>query len=284
MRSKRILLTSKTSHRSLTDTKVPSNGQIDRSFDAIRDVSSANPASRPGPCEQFQTTHWSVILAARQNASQQCEAALQRLCAVYWYPLYVYVRRRGFSKEDAQDLTQGFFSRFLQYSALESVHPSKGRFRSFLLASMNNFLANEWDRANAQKRGGQYMFVSLDDDSAEARYLLDSVADHSAERMFDRGWALTLLEHAMGRLREECLAADKKSLFEKLKRFIPEEPGPGEYAAIAGELGWTRSALAVAVHRLRQRYRELVREEVAQTVAKADEVDGELRELLAVLK
>jgi len=160
----------------------------------------------------------------------------------------------------------------------------KGRFRSFLLASVNNFLSNQWDRATAQKRGGQYTFSSLDDGSAETRYLCESVSDFSAERMFERRWAIALLDHALGRLREECVAANKRSLFEKLKPFIPAEPDAGEYAVVALELGWTLSALGVAVHRLRQRYRELVREEVVHTVAKPEEVDGELRELLAALR
>lgn len=237
-----------------------------------------------GGSEQFHTTHWSMVLAARDAGSNERETALQRLCCVYWYPLYVYVRRRGLSAEDAQDLTQDFFAHLLKHNALEKVHPQKGRFRSFLLVSINNFLANQWDRAKAQKRGGKNTFVSLDDGSAEARYLLESVADHSAEKLFRRRWAIALLDHALGRLREECVAAEKESLFRKLEPFIPEEPNAGEYAVVARELGWTRSALAVAVHRLRQRYRELVREEVAHTVAKPEEVDGELRDLLEALR
>lgn len=234
--------------------------------------------------EHFHTTHWSVVLAARDEASEEGQEALQHLCRTYWYPLYIYVRRRGHSPEDAQDLTQEFFAQLLKRHGLERIHPEKGKFRSFLLASMNHFLANEWDRRQSLKRGGGCKFVSVDDGSAEAQYLKESVSDDTAESLFDRRWAITLLEQALARLRNEWILVGKGDLFEKLKEFIPEKPNTGEYGRLADELKWKRSTLNVTVHRLRQRYSELVREEVAHTLDDPGQVNDELRDLLAALR
>ncbi|MBI2949768.1 MAG: sigma-70 family RNA polymerase sigma factor [Verrucomicrobia bacterium] len=234
--------------------------------------------------ERFHTTHWNGVLAARDADSTDGEAALQRLCGVYWYPLYVYVRRRGYAAADAEDLTQEFFKRLLERNDLGSVSPEKGRFRSFLLASMNHFLANEWDRGKAEKRGGKISFVSLDEECAESRYAKEGVPDLNAQRAFDRRWAIVLLHEAMTRLQAETRAAGKRVLFERIKNFLGAEPDSGEYAGIAKELGCTRGAVAIAVHRLRGRYRTLVLEEIAHTVAGPSEVDDELRCLFAALQ
>lgn len=233
---------------------------------------------------RFRTTCWSVVLAADQGRSSDTGAALESLCRTYWYPLYSYVRRRGYVSADAQDLTQEFFSRLLQRPFLARVGPEKGRFRSFLLASMNNFLANEWDRAKAEKRGGKARLLSLDADSAESRYAREDVHDQQAERVFESRWALALLEAALARLRAEVSSAGKLDLFEMLKGFLEAEPRSGEYAKLGESLGWTPGAVAVAVHRLRARYRELLLEEVAATVGEAEHVEDELRHLMAALQ
>jgi RNA polymerase sigma-70 factor (ECF subfamily) len=238
-----------------------------------------------GVCSgQFHTTHWSVVLAAGDAASTDAEDALERLCCVYWYPLYVYVRRRGYSAEDAQDLTQEFFKRLFERNDLDAVHPQKGRFRCFLLASMNHFLANEWDRWSAEKRGGKVKFISLDEESPESRYAKEGVPDFNALRAFERRWAIVLLNEAMARLRAETRAAGKGALFEKLKSFLEGEPGPGEYAGLARKLGWTTGAVAVAVHRLRARYRELALEEIAHTLDDPSAIEDEMRNLFAALQ
>jgi len=242
-------------------------------------LASTFPAQR-----NFATTLWTVILGAGEAGSSQAGEAMEKLCRTYWYPLYSYVRRRGYPAADAQDLTQEFFARLLQRPFLARVGPEKGRFRSFLLASMNNFLANEWDRAKAEKRGGKASFVSLDEESAEGRYVREDICDQQAERVFESRWALVLLETALARLQAEASSAGKGALFEKLKGFLETEPQPGEYAKLGGELGWTSGAVAVAVHRLRTRYRELLTEEVAATVSGTEEVEDELRHLMAALQ
>lgn len=234
--------------------------------------------------EQFHTTHWSVVLAVRDVDAKERATALERLCCLYWYPLYVYVRRRGFSAEDSQDLTQEFFKRLLERNDIDSVSPMKGRFRSFLLASMNHFLANEWDRAHAQKRGGKVKFISLDEGCPESRYAKEGVPDLNAQRAFERRWAIVLLNEAMVRLQAETRAAGKGALFQRLKSFLESEPEPGEYAGVAKELDWTPGAVAITVHRLRARYRELVLEEIAHTVVAPSEVEDEMRSLLRALQ
>jgi RNA polymerase sigma-70 factor (ECF subfamily) len=234
--------------------------------------------------EFFVTTRWSMVLDAGKAGAPEAADALETLCRLYYQPLYAYVRRRGYAPADAQDLTQEFFARLVQRHGLATVSPDKGRFRSFLLASMNHFLANEWDRAKAEKRGGKVNFISLDEDSAESRFANEDLADLSAERLFDQRWAITLLHESMLRLQAETAAADKTALFELLKPFLENEPQPGDYARVAAELGWTTGAVAVAVHRLRSRYRELVTEEVARTVADPRDAEDELRRLFAALQ
>jgi RNA polymerase sigma factor (sigma-70 family) len=230
----------------------------------------------------FATTHWSVVLAAGQSTDAQATEALEQLCRAYWYPLYAYVRREGSSAVDAQDLTQEFFARLLEKNYLAQVAPQKGKFRSFLLAALRHFLADQRDRARAVKRGGGADCLSLDAQSAEERYRLEPVDRMDAEKIFERRWAMTLLRQALIRLRDENIASGKTEMFERLKDFVAGESdiSCGEAAT---QLGLTESAVKSAVHRLRQRYRELVREEVAHTVDDPAEIDAELRHLIGVV-
>jgi len=231
----------------------------------------------------FTTTHWSVVLSAREHDSPQAAASLEKLCRTYWYPLYAYVRRQGYDEPSAKDLTQEFFFRLLHKNRLDQVQREKGKFRSFLLASLKHFLSDERDKARAQKRGGGQTFVSLDDSTSEERYRLEPVETMDAEKLFERRWALTLLEQARTRLKEEYLESGKSSLYDRLKVFEGGDKNGPPYTQVALELGLTESGVKSAVSRLRQRYRELVREEVAHTVERPEEVDGEIRYLITVI-
>jgi RNA polymerase sigma factor (sigma-70 family) len=242
------------------------------------------PAEAPATkAAWFTTTHWSVVLAAGKNTSLDSEAALEKLCRAYWYPLYAYVRRQGHSPHDAQDLTQGFFARLLDKNYLAAVAPEKGKFRSFLLAALKHFLANERDRAQTIKRGGKQTFVSLDEETAENRYKLEPATNLTAAMIFERRWALAVLEEALQKLRVEFITSGREAQFNRLKPFLEGDVGRGDYQVAAAELNVTPGAVAMSVQRLRQRYRELVRLEVSQTVADPSEVDPEMRHLLAVL-
>jgi len=236
-----------------------------------------------GTSREFTATHWSVVLAAGQGDSPQAAAALEQLCRSYWYPLYAYVRRRGHGPEEAQDLTQEFFARLLERKDLAKADPARGRFRSFLLGTLNHFLHDEWRKAQAAKRGGGHPLLSLDDTEGEERYGREPASEVTPESLYERRWALTLFDRALARLREEWSAAGKGKQFEAFRQFLANEAGEGEYGATAVELEMTPQAVAVAVHRLRQRYGDLVREEIAHTVSNADELEAELRHLLAVL-
>jgi RNA polymerase sigma-70 factor (ECF subfamily) len=229
------------------------------------------------------TTHWSVVLAAREKDSPRNREALEALCRTYWYPLYAFVRRQGRSPHDAQDLTQGFFARLLEKDYLQAAAREKGRFRTFLLVALKRFLANEWDRVRARKRGGGQVVLSLDTELAEQRYRVEPAEGVTAERIFERRWALTLLEQTMTRLRQEFTTAGKPDEFERLKVFLTAESGAIGYADIAGALGVSAGAARVAVHRLRKRFREVFREEIAHTVSSPEEIDEEVRHLLTVL-
>jgi RNA polymerase sigma-70 factor (ECF subfamily) len=230
----------------------------------------------------FVTTHWSVVLAAGQTASSAASDALEKLCRTYWAPLYSYVRRRGRSPHDAQDLTQEFFARLLQKNYLGDVEPQKGKFRSFLRGALNNFLANEYDRATTLKRGGGKEIIPLDEASAETQYSLET-SELSPEKAFEKRWAIALLERAFTRTREEFAAAGKAAQFEKLRGFLSDKADQGGYGSLALELGMTPNRVAVTVHRLRERYCEIVREEVAHTVSSADQIEEEMRHLFAIL-
>lgn len=229
------------------------------------------------------TTRWTVVLSACDPQSPHADTALETLCRAYWYPLYAYVRRLGHPPPDAEDLTQEFFRRLLEKDWLASADPAKGRFRTFLLVALKRFLANEWKRSSRQKRGGAVPHLPLDTEVAESRYLAEPTAALPADRLYERRWALTLLERTMDRLREEYGRAGKAAEFQGLKRFLTADKAAIAYAQIASELGLTEGAARVAVHRLRRRFREIFREETAHTVATAEDVDEELRHLVLAL-
>lgn len=231
----------------------------------------------------FTTTHWSVILASAQQESPVAAEALEKLCRTYWYPLYTYVRRRGYGHEDAQDLTQGFLAQLLERKSFARVDQSKGLFRSFLLAGMNYYLADERIRANAQKRGGGGPVLSFDAQTAEQRYRVEPVHELSPDKLFERQWAQALLDAVLDKLEQEYREAGKAQLFERLREFLVAGTAPGTYAEAAPALGMTGDAVKKAVHRMRNRYQELFREEIAQTVAEPAEVQEEVRHLCDVL-
>ena len=244
--------------------------------------SESSPGT-PGHAAVFATTHWSVVLAAGEAVSTESSEALERLCRTYWYPLYACIRRRGYNAADAQDLTQEFFTRLLAKNYPRQADPAKGKFRSFLLLRLNHFLADEHDRATTQKRGGGKTFISLDEQSPEDRYCLEPADELSPERIFERRWAQTILDQAIARLEAEFVAAGKTEIYDVLKTFQPGEQNPLSYAETAARLGVSEGAVKSMIHRLRQRHRELVREEIAHTVSTVAEVDEELRHLIAVL-
>jgi DNA-directed RNA polymerase specialized sigma24 family protein len=231
---------------------------------------------------QFDNTHWSVVLLAGQSGSPLCEAALENLCASYWYPLYAFLKRQGYAPADAKDLTQEFFSKFLQKNFLSSVNPARGKFRSFLLAALKHFLANEWDRAHAQKRGGKHSFVSIDEQTAEGRYQVEQFSTITPEELYDRQWALTVFDETFRALKAEWEADGKTAQFEKLHVYLSSEPAEGAYATIAGRLQMSNGAVAVEVHRLRKRYGELLRKEIGRTVSTPAEIPEEMRFLCSV--
>lgn len=233
---------------------------------------------------RFTTTHWSLVLAAAGCEDACGREALARLCQVYWYPLYAFVRRQGHDPHDAQDLTQEFFVRLLEKDYLGDVDRSKGKFRSFLLAAVKHFLSKEWAKAKTLKRGGGHRFVPLDILPGETRYLREPEDDETPERLFERQWAMTLLEQVLGRLAEECERKGKRSLFEHLQGCLTGSRDLLPYAELATKLDMNEQAVKVAVHRLRQRYRGLLREEIAQTVANPAEIDDEICHLFAALE
>jgi len=241
--------------------------------------------SAPEPASggaQFHTTHWSLVLAARLQESPEATEALEKLCRAYWYPLYAYIRRRGHDIHEAEDLTQEFFTRLLEKNYLREVTREGGRFRSYLLTTLKHFLANEWDRAKAQKRGGGNIHFSLDNKEAETRYEFELKDDTTPESLFERRWALTLLDHVLSRLREDYAEAAKLEIFERLQVFLSGDKRLIPYTEVAASLGLSEGSVKVAVHRLRKRYGELLRQEIAQTVATPEEVADEIRHLIAV--
>jgi RNA polymerase sigma-70 factor (ECF subfamily) len=230
------------------------------------------------------TTRWSVVLAAQQSESADADTALEALCHAYWQPLYAYARRRGHSPHDAEDLTQGFFARLLEKEYLRSVHRDKGRFRQFLLMAFKRFLANEWDRSRRLKRGSLQTLIPIDGAFAERLYQTEDAAQNgSAELAFERRWALSLLDRALSRLKAEFEKSGKGSEFALLKSSLELQRDTMAYAKFAAALGVTEGAVRVAVHRLRKRFRQIFREEVAQTVENESAVDDEVRHLIAAL-
>jgi RNA polymerase sigma-70 factor (ECF subfamily) len=238
---------------------------------------SSQSTSTPG--DIFATTHWTVVLAAGKRHTLQSDLALEELCRNYWFPLYAYVRRRGHTKEDAEDLTQAFFARFLEKNYLEGLSAERGRFRAFLLASLKHFLINEWKKAQRLKRGGGEAPLSLDWQTADTKFQVASTAEPSPDKAFDREWALALLSKVIERLQKECEADGKAKLFEQLKTFLTTGKDGTAQAEVAKALGMEEGAVRVAIHRLRKRYRELLRDEIAQTLANAADVDEEMRAL-----
>jgi RNA polymerase sigma factor (sigma-70 family) len=241
---------------------------------------NSKPQARGGI---FATTHWSVVLAATDGESPEAVAALERLCETYWYPVYAYVRHRGYCPEDAKDLTQEFFYRLVHKDYLAQVDPSKGKFRSFLLAAINHFLAKEWARSRTIKRGGRTTFIPLDEAQAEQGYQAELLGEHSPEEIYDRAWALALLGKVLRRLREDTVAAGHADRFEELKGVLMGERPSLSYAELGLRLGTTEAALKMTMQRLRRRYAELLREEIANTVPDSQEALNELRHLRAVL-
>ena len=222
------------------------------------------------------------MLAAGQSSAPNAQAALERLCRTYWFPLYAFARRQGSSPEDAQDVTQDFFSRLIEKNYLAKADPDRGRFRTFLLTSLKNFLINEWKRVGRLKRGGGVEFVSIDKNAAEERYAAEAPDGFDPEAEFEKRWAVTLIEQVLASLRQEFGAADKVRLFDELKGFIWGDKNTSSYAEIAAQLNLSEGTVKVAMHRLRQRFRELLRAEVAHTIARPEDIDGELRHLITV--
>ncbi|MEO6053977.1 MAG: ECF-type sigma factor [Chthoniobacterales bacterium] len=232
----------------------------------------------------FNATRWTLVLTAQNVNSAAAEVALEELCRMYWYPLYAYVRRCGHERHDAEDLTQGFFARLLAKNDLADVDRGKGRFRSFLLSAMKHFLANERDRQQAQKRGGDSLVIPLDVIAAESRRPLELVDGLTPEKMFERQWALTLLDRVLNQLSAELTAEGKAEIFSDLKEFLVGNPGPRAASGLAVRLGISEGTMKVTIHRLRRRYRTLLRDEIAQTVANPAEVDEEIHRLFAAFE
>jgi len=223
------------------------------------------------------------VVSAGRNDTPHARDALENLCRAYWFPIYAFVRRQGQNPDDAQDLTQEFFARLLEKKQLAVADPARGRFRSFLLASLKHFLANEWDKARARKRGGGQMLIPIDAADAETKYGLEPADPATAEKIFEQRWALAMLDQVLRRLRAEYVRDGRENLFEKLKPTLTEASRTVAYAEIATRLRTTEGAVKVAVHRLRQRYREVLRAEIADTVASPGEVEDEIRNLFAAL-
>jgi RNA polymerase sigma-70 factor (ECF subfamily) len=231
---------------------------------------------------KFATTRWSLVLDARDDEAQNSDEALAELCESYWFPLYAFVRRQGHSPEDAADLTQAYFAKLLEKEYLQDVRPEAGRFRSFLLASLKHFLCNEWDRRQAQKRGGHVQKVSLDAQLAENRYSVEPVERLTPEDLYEQHWALTVLERALRQLAKET-PESKRFRFEKLRPFLIGPETDATYQQIAEELGMSENAVKVAVHRLRRRFGVVLRQEIEHTVTEPQEVDDEIHHLLDCL-
>jgi RNA polymerase sigma-70 factor (ECF subfamily) len=258
---------------------------LNRGVPAVDDGASrgATGQSTQTGAVAFTTTHWSLVLAA-QGESTEAKAALEKLCRTYWWPLYGFVRREGYKPEDAQDLTQAFFARLLDRKDLETVSQERGRLRSYLLASLKNFLSKARHREMTVKRGEGRPLISLDDLLARERADQEPAHKLSADRIYERRWALTLLAQVLVRLGAEYEAAGKLPLFDRLKELLAGESGQPSQAKIAAELQMTENAVKQAFHRLRYRYRQLLHEEIAQTVAAQDDVEDELRHFMAVLQ
>lgn len=235
-----------------------------------------------GAGSRFATTQWTLVVAAGQTSSPDSQAALSKLCTLYWYPLYAYCRRRGLNADQAADATQGFFARLLEQKIVRGADPRRGKFRSYLLGAFKHYLSHEWARERAQKRGGGRRFVPLDPQEAEARYAMEPAHELTAERLFDRQWALRVLELAMEELARQCARDGKERHFQLLKPFLAGGDGAA-YRAAGAEVGLAEGAVRVFVHRLRRRYRQLLRDQLSHTVATPEQVDDEIHHLFAAI-
>lgn len=240
--------------------------------------------SAPNHARLFATTLWTVVLQAGSQNSDIRKPALEQLCRTYWYPIYAHVRRRGHSPHDAQDLTQGFFASLLQHADFDALTPANGRFRSYLLGALGHYLSDQFDRARAAKRGGGRPLLSLDDANAEDRYRIEPAAADKPELEFDRRWALCVMATALEKLAAEQEKSGKAAAFGSLRRFLTDPTDNGEYEAVARELQTTPNTIAATVRRLRQRYREIVRAEIADTLRDPADADAEMRQLLAAMR
>jgi RNA polymerase sigma factor (sigma-70 family) len=249
------------------------------------DKSSATKQTHPsqGRTAAFATTQWSVVLEASRNDLPRSVAALEKLCRRYWYPIYAFVRRRGSDRTEAEDLTQAFFAHLLDQDILKKVDQTKGKFRTFLLAALTNFLANEWDKRKTWKRGGRNQIISLDEIAGEELYRQEPVEPATPENLFDRRWALTLVGEVLTRLKQEYAGPAKALVFQQLEPALTGEFSPGWHEQSAAHLGMSEGAVRVALHRLRRRFGELLRQEIAQTVTGPAEVDEEIRQLFSAL-
>jgi RNA polymerase sigma factor (sigma-70 family) len=248
----------------------------------MADLETHLPAPAPST-GWFATTHWSVILRAKEKDSPLAGDALEQLCQVYWRPLYSYVRRQGYPPADAQDLTQEFFSRLLAKDHLRHLHDQRGKFRSFLLTLLKHFLSDERQKLAAKKRGGGKQIISLDDSAAEELYLTGEAKRFNPDELFERRWAQTLLQQALSRLTREYVLAGKRPLFEALKEIQPGEHGPVSYLELGAQFDLSESAIKSAIHRLRRRHRQILREEIAHTVSCPEEINDEIRYLIALV-
>ncbi len=242
-----------------------------------------HPEAEGRRAAQFPTTRWSlIVLARKRDTTTECEDALASLCASYWYSLYAFARRLGYTVEDAKDLTQGFFVRLLEKNYLLQFERERGRFRTFLLAAFRHYVANEYDRARAEKRGGGYRTLSLDFDDAEVRYRHEPVDPQTPERIYERRWALTVLDRALDRVAGEY-GMGRRAWFDRLQPFLAAEAHELSCTRIAAELETTENAVRVALHRLRRRFREALRAEVAETVANTEETEDEIHFLFTAV-
>jgi RNA polymerase sigma factor (sigma-70 family) len=244
-------------------------------------VPPRGPTSFPGASPVFATTHWSVVLSARDKVSPGSAEALEKLCRAYWQPLYAFVRRSGKNPADAEDLTQGFFARLLEKDYLAAVSPDKGRFRSFLLTALKRFMANEWDREHARKRGGFAQVIPIDIALAESAFAAASSRDSQPDVLFDRQWAQTLLARTLETLRQEYFATGRAELFDHIQNCLAKNESALPYSQIGAKLKLSEAAVKMAVFRLRARFRELLYQEVSQTVATPEEAEDEIRDLFS---
>ena len=246
-------------------------------------MTSSGTQTPQAPAGCFVTTHWSVVLSAGRNDTTRARAALEQLCRNYWHPLYAYVRGTGYLREEAEDLTQEFFARLLAQNSVARADPARGRFRSFLLASLKHFLANEWEKARARKRGGGAQLLPLEFDTAETRCAQPTAPGDTPDQAYDRHWALALLDVVLARLRGEYRDAGREGTFDGLKDTLSGGRSEIPYRELGVRLGLSEGAVKVAAHRLRQRFRELLRAEIANTVAGPEEAEEELKHLFAAL-